>query len=372
MIGAVASGLCLVAAFLSPVQFFRSYLFAYVFWVGLALGSLAITLLHHLSGGRWGAVIRRLLESGTRTLPVLALLFLPLVFGIKNIYIWTDQQKIAADEILKMKTIYLNIPFFLGRSVIYFAVWFHLAYMLNKWSRQEDQASSNALQSRFQMLGAYGLLLYGLTATFAAVDWMMSLEPHWFSTIYGLIVIVGQVLSAFAFVIAIASILIQHKPLSDVMSPIQFHDLGKLMFAFVMIWAYLSFSQFLIIWSGNLPEEIPWYMHRLHHGWQVLGLVLVLFHFALPFLLLLSRGRKKNPKILAIIAVGILLMRFVDLYWLIGPEFHHEGIDVHVLDFLLPVAIGGIWLAYFFKQLKSWPLIPVNDPNLKEVLENAK
>jgi hypothetical protein len=260
----------------------------------------------------------------------------------------------------------LNVPFFLGRTAIYFAVWLMLTYFLNKWSKQEDEASTPLLQSRFQFLGGIGLLLYGLTATFASVDWMMSLEPHWFSTIYGLLVIVGQVLSAFAFVIAMGSLLMAYKPLSDVMTKAIFHDLGKLMFAFVMIWAYFAFSQFLIIWSGNLPEEIPWYKHRLTHGWQAIGLILVLFHFALPFLLLLSRDLKRNPRIVAMIAIGILVLRVVDLYWMVGPEFHQDGLTVHLLDILLPIGMGGIWLAYFFKQLKAWPLIPVNDPNLQE------
>ena len=366
LIGIIVIGVSLILAFLSPVQFFRSYLFAYVFWVGLALGSLAITLLHHLSGGRWGAVIRRVLESGTRTFPLLLILFLPLIPGIRSLYLWSDQEKVAADHILQQKTAYLNVPFFLGRTALYFVVWLLLAYLLNKWSRQEDQGSTARLQSRFQFLGGIGLLLYGLTATFASIDWMMSLEPHWFSTIYGLLVITGQVLSAFAFVIAVASVLMQYEPLSEKLTTTLFHDLGKLMFAFVMVWAYLAFSQFLIIWSGNLPEEIPWYKHRLTHGWQLLGLFIVVFHFALPFLLLLSRDLKKNPRLLAMVAVGVLFMRIVDLYWTIGPEFHQQGLTVHLLDILLPVGMGGIWLAFFFKQLKGWPLLPVNDPNLQE------
>jgi hypothetical protein len=321
LIGIVVIGISLIFAFLSPDQFFRSYLFAYVFWIGLALGSLAITLLHHLSGGRWGAVIRRVLESGTRTFPLLALLFLPLIPGIRALYLWSDQKKVAADHILQQKSAYLNVPFFLGRTALYFAVWLILAYFLNKWSRQEDQGSTATLQSRFQFLGGIGLLLYGLTATFASVDWMMSLEPHWFSTIYGLLVITGQVLSAFAFVIAVASILMQHSPLSEKLTSTLFHDLGKLMFAFVMVWAYLAFSQFLIIWSGNLPEEIPWYKHRLTHGWQILGLFIVIFHFALPFLLLLSRDLKKNPRLLSMIAVGVLFMRWSICTGQLGRNF---------------------------------------------------
>jgi hypothetical protein len=372
MVGIIGAVLSVGLAFTNPQQFYRSYLFAYVFWIGLALGCLAINLLHHLSGGRWGAVVRKILEAGTRTFPLLILLFLPLIPGIHAIYTWADPQIVETDALLKEKAIYLNAPFFLVRTALYFAIWFFISYLLNKWSKQEDEASTPALQSNFQFLGGIGLLLYGLTATFAAVDWMMSLEPHWFSTIYGLLVITGQVLSAFAFVIALTSILIRYEPLSSVMTSLQFHDLGKLMFAFVFIWAYLAFSQFLIIWSGNLPEEIPWYITRSRDGWRIVAIVLVLFHFAVPFLLLLSRDLKKNPRMLAIVALCILLMRYVDLFWMVGPETHQHGSMVHVLDLLLPMGIGGLWLAFFFRQLKSQPLIPMNDPNLQEALEDAR
>jgi hypothetical protein len=372
MVGLILLGISLIGIIFSPAQFFRSYLFAYVFWAGIALGCLAITLLHHLSGGRWGAVVRRFLESSTRTFPLLALLFLPVLAGMHSLYEWADQQHVAADQILQHKSIYLNIPFFIVRTVIYFLVWIGLSRVLNQWSRKEDQTDDPALPGKFQWLGGIGLLLYGLTMTFAAVDWMMSLEPHWFSTIYGLLIITGQVLSAFAFVIAVASLMSNYKPLSDIIQPLQFHDLGNLLLAFVMIWAYLAFSQFLIIWSGNLPEEIPWYLHRIHHGWQIVAIALVLFHFALPFLVLLSRKTKKNPRNLVIVAAGVLVMRCVDLYWMIGPEFHQKGFSITWLDFVLPFAIGGIWLAFYLRQLKQMPLIPFNDPNLKEMLEHGK
>ncbi len=371
IVGAGALALSAIGLFLNPGQFFQSYLFAYVFWIGITLGCLAISLLHHLTGGRWGSVVRRLLESATKTLPIMAILFLPILAGMTHLYHWTDVSAVEADAVLKQKAPYLNIPFFIVRTVIYFLVWILLAYLLNKWSKQEDEKNSPGLQSRFQMIGGVGLLLYGLTMSFASVDWMMSLEPHWFSTIYGLLIIAGQVLSALAFVIAVAAVLVSYKPLSEVISPLQFHDLGKLLLAFVMVWAYLAFSQFLIIWSGNLPEEIPWYIHRLQKGWQGIGLVLIVFHFALPFLILLSKSTKRNVRTLQMIAVGILFMRFVDFFWLIAPEFHHEGFGVHILDFLLPVGIGGVWMAYYLHRLKDLPLIPVNDPNLKEVLEHA-
>lgn len=372
IVGVAALVLSVIGAIFSPAQFFQSYLFAYVFWIGIALGSMVILFIHYLSGGGWGAVTRRFLESSTRTLLLMAILFVPIIFGMHDIYEWTHTDKVAADAVLKQKSLYLNIPFFIGRAVLYFAVWIGLSIWLNKWSSREDKAGSTAISDRLASIGGIGLLLYGLTMSFASVDWLMSLEPHWFSTIYGLLVIAGQVLSAFAFVIAIAAILVQYKPFSDVISPTHFRDLGNLVLAFVMIWAYLAFSQFLIIWAGNLPEEIPWYLHRLHKGWQYTAILLVVFHFALPFLLLLSRSLKRNPKVLIIVALGILVMRLVDLFWLVAPEFHPNGLSVHYLDILLPVGLGGIWVALFLWQLKKRPLLALNDPNLPEASKHGR
>lgn len=371
-IGVVALIASAIGGVFQSEQFFRSYLFGFLFWSGIALGSMVIAMIHGLTGGGWGAVIRRILESSIRTLPLLALLFVPVLAGITKIYVWTNPQEVAAHESLRHKVAYLNIPFFSVRSAIYFALWILLAYLINKWGRRQDEEGETQLVSnKRQFISGIGLLLYGLTMTFASIDWMMSLEPEWASTIYGMFIITGQVLSAFAFTITVASILVNYKPLSDVMEPVHFHDLGKLTLAFVMIWAYLAISQFLIIWAGNLPEEIPWYIHRLNNGWQVIALGLVLFHFTLPFLLLLSRQNKRNTRILTIIAVFILFMRMVDLFWLVMPDFNHEGFHVSYLDFLLPIGIGGIWLAAFFWQLKTRPVIPVNDPIIKEALEHG-
>jgi hypothetical protein len=364
ILGVAALVLSGILAFFSPAQFFHSYLLGFVYWTGLTVGSLAILMLHQLTGGRWGAVVRRLLESATRTLPLMALLFLPLLLGLHQNYSWTHPE--PGDEILLHKQPYLNIPFFIARTAIYFAIWIGLAFYFNRASIQQDRQDDPQLANKFQKISGFGLLLYGLTMTFAAIDWMMSLEPHWFSTIYGLLVICGQVLNAFAFVVVIAGLLSRYKPFSDSMEAMHFHDLGNLILAFVMLWAYLSFSQYLIIWSGNLPEEIPWYLHRTFKGWEYVALGLILFHFALPFLLLLSRANKKNPHVLIKIAAAILVMRLVDLFWLTAPEFHHNGLAVNPLDVLLPVGIGGIWLWFYFKQLKSHPLVPVNEPNLRE------
>ena len=271
-------------------------------WLGITLGCLAIVMIHHLSGGAWGLVIRRLLEAGTRTLPIMALAFLPIAFGVRVLYLWARPDAVASDAVLREKALYLNVPFFLVRAVLYFTIWGTVAYWLNRWSLEQDHSPDPRLARKLQLLSAAGIVLYALTITFASIDWVMSLEPHWFSTIFGILFMGGQALSALSFAIAAAVLLALRPPFSDVLSRAHLHDLGKLLMAFVMLWAYFNFSQFLIIWSANLAEEAPWYVHRLGHGWQAIGLLLVVFHFALPFALLLSRGLKRNPMLLAALA----------------------------------------------------------------------
>ena len=351
--------------FVNPTQFFRSYLLAYLFWLGIPLGSLAVLMVHHLVGGAWGAVIRRVLESATRTLPVLVFLFVPLLFGLPELYIWARPEVVMADEILQRKSVYLNVPFFIVRAALYFIVWLVVSFALNTWSVAQDQAGADPSERRMRLLSGPGLVLYVLTATFAAVDWMMSLEPHWFSTIYGILVIVGQLLVALAFAIAVVALLADTPPLSQVISPAHFHDLGNLLLAFVMLWAYMAFSQFLIIWSANLPEEITWYLPRMRGGWEWLGLALVLFYFTLPFLLLLSRGIKQRAQFLAWVAASILVMHLVDLFWMVVPAFQPAGIFIHWMDAAAFMGIGGIWIMIFIWQLKRRPLLPAHDPGLQ-------
>ncbi len=366
-VGVAALALCVAGAIASPAQFFRSYLFGYLFWTGVALGCLAIVMLQHLSGGAWGMVIRRMLESGSRTLPLMALLFLPLIPGIRQLYGWS-----RPDNAISYQTAYLNVPFFLFRAALYFLVWLSIAYFLNRWSREQDRTGDLRLARRLQLLSGPGLVLYGLTATFAAIDWVMSLEPHWYSSIFGILIIGGQALSAMAFIIAVAVLLAQHEPLSGVLLPSHFNDLGKLLLTFVMLWAYFAFSQLLIIWSGNLSEEIPWYLHRLHSGWRWVGVLLILFHFALPFVLLLSRDLKRNARALALLAVGVIFMRLVDLFWLTAPEFWPGSFHLHWMDIAAPVGIGGVWLAVFAWQLRGWPLLPIGDRYLEKALEHGQ
>ncbi len=370
--GGVGLGLCLGGAFLSPEQFFRSYLVAYLFWTGIALGSFAIVMLHHLTGGGWGFVIRRLLEAGTRTLPLMAVLFVPLLFGLPDLYVWARPAEVASDPILQHKSLYLNIPFFLIRTAGYFAIWIGVTYFLNKWSVEQDRTAEPLLTRRLQVLSGPGLVLYGLTATFASIDWAMSLEPHWLSTIYGVMFIVGQVLATLALMIPMALLLADREPLSNVVSPAYLVDLGNFLLAFVMLWAYMAFSQYIVIWSGNLPEEIPWYLHRTTGGWQWIALFLIIFHFAVPFLLLLSRVTKRSVQMLSAVAAALIVARFVDLFWLVVPAFHHTGVHIHWMDLVAPIGIGGIWMWFFIWQLKGRSLLPLHDPRLAGILGHAR
>ena len=362
-----------VGAFLDRPQFFRSYLVAYLFWIGITLGCLALLLLQYLTGGAWGLVIRRVLEAATRTLPLMAVLFLPIILGAHQIYPWTHHDEMTKTPALTEKArLYLNLPFFAGRGAVYFAIWLLAVYLLNQWSLEQDRTAERRFTKRMRMISGPGLGILVLTVTFASVDWAMSLNPEWFSTIYGLLFVVAWALSALAFVIAILAMLAPREPMSRVVRPNHFQDLGKLMLAFVMLWSYFAFSQFLIVWSGNLPEEIQWYLPRLRGGWGLIALGVVFFHFALPFMLLLSASFKRDARKLLMLAGLILVMRFIDLFWMIVPEFGSEGFHISWMDVVAPLGIGGIWLAMFAWQLNKRPLMPINDPQYNALLEQAR
>ena len=369
--GIAGAVLCVLGFFLSgPTQFYRSYLWSYMFLVGLALGPLAWLMLQYLTGGAWGIVIRRPCEAAARTLPLVAVMFLPIAIGIPNLYIWSHHDRVAADPVLMHKEPYLNVPFFLIRAVVYFAGWLFFSWYMNRWSDREDVDHSGIAHRRMAALSGPGLVFWGFAVTFMAVDWVLSLDPHWFSTMFGLLFIASQGLTSMAFLITLMVLLSYRSPLSGVLTPRHLHDLGKLLLALVMVWAYFSFSQFLIIWAGNLPEEIPWYLERLRGGWQYVGLLLVAGHFALPFALLLSRDLKRNFKLLASVAVFILFMRLVDLYWLVAPDFLKGSFGLSWVDLAAPVGLIGLWLAYFLFQLEKRPLLPVGDPHFEEALEH--
>ena len=354
--------------FLNATQFMQSYLMAYMFVLGVSLGCLALGMVHQLSGGAWGVVIRRPIGAATRTLPILTVLFIPIALGMHRLYPWTDAALVAHDEALQHKHLYLNTPFFLVRAAVYFLVWNALTYFLNAWSLEQDETGDPRIARRMQLLSAAGLVAYGLTITFASFDWVMSLEPHWFSTIFGVLIMGGQGLSAMAFLIGVLVWLNRRRPLDRIIVPAHFHDLGNLLLAFVMLWAYFSFSQYLIIWAGNLPAEIAWYLHRLQTGWRFLGLALIVFHFAVPFSLLLSRHVKREPQILMNLVAAILVVRLLDLFWLIAPEFHTTGVAVSPLDLLLPAAMFALWLGCFVWQLRGRAILPIHDPEFDEAL----
>jgi hypothetical protein len=352
---------------LSP-QFFRSWLIGFLFCLGLTLGSLGLLMIQHLSGGQWGLVSRRVFEAASRTLPIVALFFLPVLLGIPALFEWSHEEVVQNDTVLRMKAPYLNVPFFTFRAIVYFAFWMLCAWLLNSWSAAQDRGEgiTPADSVRFRRVSAPGLLFLVMTVTFASIDWIMSLDPHWYSTIFGLLTVVGLGLSAFALTIAVLSLLATAPGFQGYLAPRHFHDLGKLLLAFVMLWAYLAFSQFLIIWSGNLPEEIPWYIERIRGPWGVIAILLVLGHFALPFLLLLSRDLKRHSGLLSKVAIGVLVMRMVDLIWLVAPNFEHHGFPIHWMDIALPVGLLGIWLFVFAGHLRSRALLPLNDPYFKE------
>jgi hypothetical protein len=370
------------------VHVFRSYLVGFFFCTGVAVGSLAWVALGHMTGGAWALTSRRLFEAATRTLPFCFVLFLPIVVSLfvhehgahgqpLSLYEWSDAAVVQGDEALQHKSLYLNIPLFTLRGVIYFAVWYFFAWRLNRWSAEQDSTADPRIRRKMQDISGAVILLVGLTTTFAAFDWGMSLEPHWFSTIYGLIILSGWGLSALALVITVATFLMRHEPMDHVYQPLHFHDWGKLLLTMVMLYAYFAFSQFLIIWSGNLPEEIPFYLRRLRGGWQVVSLLLILLHFALPFALLLSRQRKREPVRLRRVALLMLFMRVFDMVFLFAPSVHQGGeaewgwrdlLTSFVPMFLMALGVGGIWLWYYFGQLASRPLLPLGAPDLEKAI----
>jgi hypothetical protein len=370
--GGVGSLLLILGLFLNSAQFFRSYLWAYMFCVGLASGSLSWLMLQYVSGGAWGVVIRRPAEAAARTLPLLAVLFIPILLGMNKLYEWSLPGAGKGDEILTHKLLYLNVPFFIGRAVLYFGGWILISWLLNKWSAREDREGGLVPHGKMAAVSAPGLIFWCFSITFMSIDWLLSINPHWFSTMYGLLIIAGQGLSSLAFLITLMVALSTFEPMRSVLTHRHLHDLGKFLLALVMVWAYFSFSQFLIIWAGNLPEEIPWYLARLRGGWQYMALALVLCHFALPFALLLSRDLKRNFRLLRSIAIFVLFMRLVDLYWVIEPEFNKGRLVFSWMDIVAPVGVVGIWLAYFLVQLEKRPLMPLNEPFLEEALQHGR
>ncbi|HEX6186996.1 MAG TPA: hypothetical protein VFZ40_02855 [Pyrinomonadaceae bacterium] len=368
-VGVVFTLLMIVGALFDRPHFFHGYLVGYIFWVGISVGSLALLMLQHLTGGAWGLVIRRVLEASTRTLPLMILLFVPIIIGLNHIYPWTDPAVMGKTEALQKKAAaYLNPSFFIIRAAIYFAIWSALAIFLNWLSLQQDRAGGRKVKKKMQMLSGPGLGFLILSVTFAAVDWAMSLDPAWYSTIYGLIFVASWSLSALAFTTVVMTWLSARAPMNTVVQRSHYHDWGNLTLALVMLWTYFAFSQYLIIWSANLPEETTWYVARAGGGWGKIALIIVILQFAFPFMTLLSRATKKSAQKLALLAGLILVMRILDAIWLVEPTYSHGHFVFNWMDFVAPIAIGGLWIGTFAWQLQKRPLLPINDPQLEQAL----
>ncbi|HEY0511964.1 MAG TPA: hypothetical protein VGH73_08670 [Thermoanaerobaculia bacterium] len=372
IVGVVGLVLSAIGFFLSPDYFFRGYLVGWVYWTGISLGCMAIAMVGHLSGGDWAVVIRRVLEAASRVLPWMLLSSIPLLFGMRNLYSWARPEAVRTDAVLQAKQAYLNPQFFVVRLVVYFLIWMAISFSLSRLSWRQDATQDLSLLGRMRVISAPGLIVYVLSLTFASVDWLMSLQPHWFSTIYGFYLVASQGISGFAFLIVIAVYLSRSEPMAGVFQPRHFHDWGKLLFAFVMIWTYFSWSQFLITWAGNLPEEIAFFLPRIHGSFGWVALAIVLFHFTVPFTLLLSRDLKRNGRTLAMVALLLLFMRWVELFWQVEPAFANRHAAFAWLYLAAPLFIGGFWLFFFALTLKTRPLLPIHDPYLPEAIAHAQ
>ncbi|MBK5255485.1 MAG: hypothetical protein JJE39_05580 [Vicinamibacteria bacterium] len=368
---ALVASAVVLTGYSNPRQLLQSYLPAFLLWTGVSIGCLSMLMIQHQSGGHWGILLRRLLEAGARTIYFMPIFFIPILLGMADLYPWADPVRIAADqhlaEVVQKKGAYLNVPFFIGRAIFYFLFWALMARTLTAFSWKYDETGDREYAEKMRRMSGWGLLAQALVITFAGVDWGMSLDPHWYSTIWGILFMVGQALSAWCLCIMVVSRLYTHAPLNRVASSTLFHDLGKFLFALVMLWGYVNLSQFLIIWSGNLPEETTWYLDRSVGAWKQLTYLVVGLHFFLPFFTLLSAGLKKNAGRLAVVAGSLFALRYVDLFWNIAPIFKHQHFSVHPFDLLMPVALGGAWLYLFARQIERASLLVKHDPQVHEM-----
>jgi hypothetical protein len=359
----IGLAVCAAGGVLHPAAFFRAYLVGFMLWLGVALGGMALLMISRLTGGAWADQLRPVLESATQTLPLVAALFLPVLIGLHAIYPWPAQDYFGdnpeALKGLQFKIVYLSTPFFVGRAVAYLVIWNVLGLLLVRGLRNLGPTPTLHQLRRLRAVSAVGLGVYGLTVTFAVIDWTMSLDPKWFSTIYGAMLAVGQLLAGMAFAVAVTVLPFTRRPRSEGPHPQVLNDLGNLMLTFTMLWAYMAFSQFLLVWSGNLPEEIVWYLPRLNNGWQWFALAVLVFQFVVPFCLLLSRHNKRQPRYLVTVALIALAMRPVDLFWVIAPSFPPDAdwamwLTYAVVPFAV-VGLGGIWLILFLRNLEAAP-----------------
>lgn len=391
VIGAVFGVAGLVLAFLSGDQFnhfLRAWLLGFMACFGFSVGGMALLMVQYLSGGKWGLLLRRPLEAMSRTLPLVALFFLPIGIFAKKLYLWAqypDAESALKQGLISLSQAHaiaskkpmLNYTSFWVVAIICFAIWFLYMTLLNRWSLQRDaDREPNVFywQKKFENLSGFGVVVYAITLTAGAIYWVMSLDPTWYSSVYGLQFLVGQGYQVLALSVLTVIFLSRGEPMKTVLRVTEQHDLGKLCFAFVMLNIYLNFAAFLIIWSGNSPEEIPWYLDRIRGHWGVIATLDVIFHWLLPFSMLLSRDLKRIPKRLIKVCCLMIFARCWDLFWLIEPNFADARRNLHfsfgILEYAtVPVALIAFWMAYYFYQLQQRPLVVTNDPHVVEILE---
>ncbi|MDE0098615.1 MAG: hypothetical protein OXM87_03220 [Truepera sp.] len=360
-----------IGLFISAEAFFQSYLFAFLFWLGLALGCLVLLLVVHVAGGSWGAVIRRPLEAGVSVLPLMALLFIPILLGVRSLYVWTGAEYLATHPTVANKVdLYLNIPFFISRAAAYFVMWVGGALIFLRLSSRQDAREAESGRIGYQMKSMAGIwiVIYILTMTFAAVDWSMSLTPTWWSGIYGVIMMIGQAITGMAFIILVMVALARrNRQVNELLTAKRLQDLGNFLMAFTMFWAYTSFSQLIILWSNNTLETASWYTLRLGPGWNSVAAFLLFFGFFAPFLILFSRWVKRKRQALTLVAIWALVVQAINLFWFIIPTFERSGFQLSILDVALFVGIGGLWLWTFARSLGSRSILPLHDPRLAGV-----
>ncbi len=370
--GAIAGAVGLVASLLlrpgDPRQFLYSWLVAFMFFLSLALGALFFVLLHYIANASWSTVVRRLAENIMGTLPLFIVLFVPIALGLRGLYLWTDAETVAQDELLRGKEGYLNSGFFLLRAGVCFAAWSLLAWWFLGQSRRQDESGEARLTERMVCVSAPALFVFAITVTVAAVDWIMSIDPHWYSTMFGVYYFVGCLVGFFAFMAILVAALRRAGLLGTYVTVEHLHDIGKLLYTFTVFWAYIGFSQYFLIWYANIPEETLWYMHRAEGSWKTVSIALGVGHFAVPFFYLMSRKIKRRTGLLVLGAAWMLFMHFVDLYWLIMPNLLHHGPHLSLLDLTTLLAVGGSFLAVLGLRMRRHALLPLRDPRLAESL----
>jgi len=371
LVAAMGLGLTAVGAAMDPRQALASYLVAFVYWLGIALGALILLGALHASKARWPVVLRRFLETIPQVIPLFVVLFIPIALGMKQLFVWADPHALTGElaHVVHHKAPYLNVPFFLARAALYFAVWIGVAHLLRAWSVRQDGQGGHDLTLKQRRLGAGSLPFLALTLSFASFDWMMSLDPRFFSTIFGVYWFAGSFMGCFA-VLIIAGNATKADPgqFGHHLNADHVHSLGKFLLAFTAFWAYIAFSQFMLIWIANVPEEVPWYIVRTDAGWGRVGIFLAVGHFLVPFFLLLSRDLKRNPARLALVAGWLLLVHWVDIWWVIMPHLHEGGPSLAWTDLTAFVGVGAASLAFLVVRMRGAATVPVNDPYLQDSL----